>query len=155
VVDAGHHARRLLLLTGLDVEENQARRLLNDIDQYRLSHARVGADEEVLAHEWLSDIFEPVIKAVPQKYIGKLEPAEVFHEVLEHRWYASENAGRDIPMVDAVRSYVTEVLANRRDEEALLGEMPTTEAITLSDPIPSGLIVVSEDDEDGDWRDKV
>ncbi|MDP5026403.1 MAG: DUF4032 domain-containing protein, partial [Aquiluna sp.] len=36
VVDAGHHARRLLLLTGLDVEENQARRLLNDIDQFKL-----------------------------------------------------------------------------------------------------------------------
>jgi hypothetical protein len=30
VVDAGHHARRLIRLTGLDVEENQARRLLND-----------------------------------------------------------------------------------------------------------------------------
>ncbi|WP_040569649.1 DUF4032 domain-containing protein, partial [Microbacterium maritypicum] len=30
VVDAGHHQRRLIRLTGLDVEENQARRLLND-----------------------------------------------------------------------------------------------------------------------------
>ena len=35
VVDAGHHSRRLLRLTGLDVEENQARRLLNDLDSYR------------------------------------------------------------------------------------------------------------------------
>jgi hypothetical protein len=155
VVDAGHHARRLLLLTGLDVEENQARRLLNDIDEYRLSHARTGADEEVLAHEWLSDVFEPVIKAVPMQYTGKLEPAEVFHEVLEHRWYASENAGRDVPMVDAVRSYISEVLSNRPDEEALLGEVQTTAAVMLADPVPSGLIVVSEDDEEGDWRDKV
>ncbi|TFB12814.1 DUF4032 domain-containing protein, partial [Microbacterium sp. 3H14] len=32
VVDAGHHQRRLIRLTGLDVEENQARRLLNDLD---------------------------------------------------------------------------------------------------------------------------
>ena len=32
VVDAGHHSRRLLRLTGLDAEENQARRLLNDLD---------------------------------------------------------------------------------------------------------------------------
>jgi len=155
VVDAGHHARRLLLLTGLDVEENQARRLLNDIDEYRLSHARNGADEEVLAHEWLSDVFEPVIKAVPVQYTGKLEPAEVFHEVLEHRWYASENAGRDVPMVDAVRSYISEVLSNRPDEESLLGGTQITEAIMLDEPVPSGLIVVSEDDEEGDWRDKV
>jgi hypothetical protein len=34
VVDAGHHNRRLQGLTGLDVEENQARRLLNDLDAF-------------------------------------------------------------------------------------------------------------------------
>jgi hypothetical protein len=152
VVDAGHHARRLLLLTGLDVEENQARRLLNDIDSYKLANSRPGADEEVLAHEWLSNVYEPVISAIPANYIGRLEPAEIFHEVLEHRWYKSENEGKDIPLIDAVRSYVSEVLSSRRDESALIA--PTTESITFSDPIPSGTIVVDEDDE-GDWRDKV
>jgi Domain of unknown function (DUF4032)/Lipopolysaccharide kinase (Kdo/WaaP) family len=154
VVDAGHHARRLLLLTGLDVEENQARRLLNDIDEYRLAHQRLGADEEVLAHEWLSEVYEPVVGAIPSEYTGKLEPAEVFHEVLEHRWYMSENAGSDVSLLDAVRSYVSEVLSKRRDEEALIGS-PTTENITLAEAIPSGLIVVADDDEEGDWRDRV
>ncbi len=154
VVDAGHHARRLLLLTGLDVEENQARRLLNDIDEYRLAHKRPGADEEVLAHEWLSEVYEPVVGAIPSEYTGKLEPAEVFHEVLEHRWYMSENAGADVSLLDAVRSYVAEVLSKRRDEEALIGS-PTTENITLAEAIPSGLIVVADDDEEGDWRERV
>ena len=154
VVDAGHHARRLLLLTGLDVEENQARRLLNDIDEYRLAHKRPGVDEEVLAHEWLSEVYEPVVGAIPSEYTGKLEPAEVFHEVLEHRWYISENAGSDVSLLDAVRSYVSEVLSKRRDEEALIGS-PTTENISLAEAIPSGLIVVADDDEEGDWRDRV
>jgi hypothetical protein len=154
VVDAGHHARRLLLLTGLDVEENQARRLLNDIDQFKLSHARPNADEEVLAHQWLSDVFEPVVGAIPQEYTGRLEPAEIFHEVLEHRWYMSEKQGVDVELIDAVRSYVSDVLANRRDEEALLGAI-TSDAITLANPVPTGLIVVADDDEEGDWRDKV
>jgi hypothetical protein len=154
VVDAGHHARRLLLLTGLDVEENQARRLLNDIDQYKFSHARPGADEEVLAHQWLSEVFEPVVGAVPSEYTGRLEPAELFHEVLEHRWYMSEKQGRDVELIDAVRSYVNDILANRRDEESLIGSL-TTDSITLSEPVPTGLIVVSDDDEEGDWRDKV
>ena len=152
VVDAGHHARRLLLLTGLDVEENQARRLLNDIDEYRLSHSRPGADEEVMAHEWLSEVYEPVITSIPQHLTGKLEPAEIFHEVLEHRWYMSERLGKDVSLLDAVRSYVSEVLSARRDEEALIG--PTTELISLNDPVPSGTIIVDED-EAGDWRDKV
>ncbi|HEY7854449.1 MAG TPA: DUF4032 domain-containing protein [Aquiluna sp.] len=154
VVDAGHHARRLLLLTGLDVEENQARRLLNDIDQFKLSHARPGADEEVLAHQWLSEVFEPVVGAVPSKYTGRLEPAELFHEVLEHRWYMSEKQGGDVELIDAVRSYVSDILANRRDEEALIGSL-TTDSISLAEPVPTGLIVVADDDEEGDWRDKV
>ena len=154
VVDAGHHARRLLLLTGLDVEENQARRLLNDIDQFKLSHARPGADEEVLAHQWLSEVFEPVVGAVPSKYTGRLEPAELFHEVLEHRWYMSEKQGGDVELIDAVRSYVSDILANRRDEEALIGSL-TTDSISLAEPVPTGLIVVVDDDEEGDWRDKV
>jgi len=153
VVDAGHHARRLLLLTGLDVEENQARRLLNDIDQYHLAHAKQGVDDDILAHQWLSEVFEPVIGAIPQSMTGKLEPAEIFHEVLEHRWYISENEGRDVSLLDAVRSYISNVLSKRRDEEAFIGL--STETVALAQSIPSGLIVVAEDDEEGDWRDKV
>ncbi|HEX3004369.1 MAG TPA: DUF4032 domain-containing protein, partial [Angustibacter sp.] len=89
VVDAGHHSRRLLRLTGLDVGENQARRLLNDLDSYRAATDRQGDSEEIVAHDWLSHVFEPVVRAVPQQLGQKLEPAEVFHEVLEHRWYLS------------------------------------------------------------------
>ncbi|QKJ24927.1 DUF4032 domain-containing protein [Aquiluna borgnonia] len=153
VVDAGHHARRLLLLTGLDVEENQARRLLNDIDEYRLANQRPGIDEEVLAHQWLSEVYEPVVGAIPAEFTGRLEPAEIFHEVLEHRWYMSEKKGSDVPLIDAVRSYVAEILSKRRDEEALIAT--TTESITLAEAVPSGLIVVEDDDDSSDWRDRV
>ena len=155
VVDSGHHARRLLLLTGLDVEENQARRLLNDIDQYALAHVHLGMDEEVLAHQWLSEVFEPVVGAIPEELMVKLEPAELFHEVMEHRWYMSETQGEDVSMVEAVRSYISNVLAHRRDESALLNGSLTTESIELADSVPTGLIVVADDDDGGDWRDKV
>ncbi len=153
VVDAGHHTRRLMRLTGLDVEENQARRLLNDLDQYRVEHPRPGADEEVLAHEWLSRAFEPVITSIPRDLSGRLEPAEIYHQVLEHRWYMSENQNRDVPLDEAVHSYIDNVLVNRRDEEAYLS--PSTEAITLPNAVPSGTIVVAEDDDEVDWRDLV
>jgi hypothetical protein len=153
VVDAGHHARRLIRLTGLDVEENQARRLLNDLDQYRVENPRPGADEEVLAHEWLSHSFEPVVMAIPKHLSGRLEPAEIYHQVLEHRWYMMENQKREIPAAEAVQSYIENVLVNRRDEEAYLS--PATEAITLPNAVPSGTIVVAEDDDEIDWRDLV
>ena len=66
VVDAGHHSRRLLRLTGLDVEENQARRLLNDLDTFQAATSRQADDEELVAHEWLQECFEPVVQAVPR-----------------------------------------------------------------------------------------
>jgi hypothetical protein len=128
VVDAGHHSRRLLRLTGLDVEENQARRLLNDLDSYRASQDRQNDDEEIVAHDWLSRIYEPIIRTVPRALAGKLEPAELFHEVLEHRWYLSERAGHDVSTEDAIKDYVATVLPGKPDEATVVGvdtvEMP-------------------------------
>ena len=63
VVDAGHHSRRLIRLTGLDTEENQARRLLNDLDYYRARTDQQNADEAIVAHQWLTERFEPVVSA--------------------------------------------------------------------------------------------
>src|SRR4051795_12456444 len=79
VVDPGHHQRRLLRLTGLDTEENQARRLLNDLDYFRAVTDQQGADESIVAHQWLTDQFEPVVSSVPADLRGKLEPAELYH----------------------------------------------------------------------------
>jgi hypothetical protein len=128
VVDAGHHSRRLLRLTGLDVEENQARRLLNDLDSYRAGTDRQNDDEEIVAHDWLQRIYEPITRTVPRELGGKLEPAELFHEVLEHRWYLSERAGHDVPIEDAIADYVRTVLPSKPDEATVVGvdtvEMP-------------------------------
>jgi len=121
VVDAGHHSRRLLRLTGLDVEENQARRLLNDLDAFRASQDRQNDDEALVAHDWLSQIYEPVIRTVPRDLTRKLEPAEVFHEVLEHRWYLSETADHDIPIKEVIADYIRYVLPGKPDEAAVLG----------------------------------
>lgn len=124
VVDAGHHSRRLLRLTGLDVQENQARRLLNDLDSYRAATDRQNDEEEFVAHDWLSGIFEPTVRAVPRDQRRKLEPAQLFHEVLDHRWFISEQQGRDVPLPEAVASYVDNVLRDRPDEMAILGLPP-------------------------------
>jgi len=124
VVDAGHHSRRLLRLTGLDVQENQARRLLNDLDSYRAATDRQNDEEEFVAHDWLSGVFEPTVRAVPRDQRRKLEPAQLFHEVLDHRWFISEQQGRDVPLAEAVSSYVENVLRDRPDEMAILGLPP-------------------------------
>jgi hypothetical protein len=144
VVDAGHHQRRLLRLTGLDAGENQARRLLNDLDSYSATLGKQGLDEEAMAHEWLLRVFEPVVRAIPSELRGKLEPAEMFHQLLEHRWYMSQDENRDVPLAEAVTSYINDVLRHRRDEATVIA--PPTDNITLPTALPSG---------DDDWRAKV
>ncbi|MCG2800052.1 MAG: DUF4032 domain-containing protein [Cellulomonas sp.] len=124
VVDAGHHSRRLMRLTGLDVQENQARRLLNDLDEYRAATDRQREDESFVAHDWVTEIFEPAVRGVPRDLRGKLEPAQIYHELLEHRWFMSQNLHRDVPMEEITADYVRHILPGRPDEKAVLGVQP-------------------------------
>jgi hypothetical protein len=125
LVEEGHHARELRRLTGLAVQENQARRLLNDIAAFGASISR-DADAEipqaVVASRWLAEVYEPVIARVPGGLRGRLESPELFHELLEHRYYQSERAGQEVSIDDALRSYLDSVLAHRRDEQTVLRE---------------------------------
>jgi len=143
VVDAGHHTRRLLRLTGIDAGENQARRLLNDLDAFRAFHyPQEEVDEEVVAHEWLSQVYDKVMKAIPKEFRGKLEPAEIFHQWLEHRGMKSREEDRDVGFKESVAAYMENVLAHRRDEAMVTG--PPTEAFTLPNPTI-----------DVNWRDRI
>jgi len=92
VAETGHDSRRLFLRTGIDASERQARRLLNDMAAFRA---------------W---VYDPVIAAIPEHLRDRLPPAEVFTEVLEHRWYMSEAAGRDVGTTAATRDYIKHVL---------------------------------------------
>ena len=120
VVDAGHHNRKFMRLTGMDVGEHQARRLLGDIDVWRATHDMQDVPLEEAAHEWLTDVFAPIVRAIPRELAGKLEPAQLYHEYLEHRWYMAQQAGHDIPREEALASYITNILQSKRDEAVLL-----------------------------------
>jgi Domain of unknown function (DUF4032)/Lipopolysaccharide kinase (Kdo/WaaP) family len=113
VAEPGQHRRELFRLTGLEVQERQARRLLNDIRAFRawLEQKSGGpVSESYAAHRWLNEVYQPVIDAVPPELAGRLAPAEVFHEVLEHRWFLSEQAKRDVGTAEAIESYFADVL---------------------------------------------
>lgn len=116
VVELGHHRRELQSLTGMTVEDAQARRLLNDLAAYT-AHFDLGReDRHLVANKWLTEIYEPLMRMIPPDARGKLEPAEVFHEVLVHRWYLSEKSGAEVGIFDAARDYIDTVLATKPDE---------------------------------------
>jgi hypothetical protein len=130
VVEPGHHQRRLFELTGLRVQENQARALLADLARFRAKWAEgVGADvpEDLAARRWLDEKFYGTLALVPAELRGKLPDAELFFEINEHRWFLSEAQGHDVGRAAAVRSYVDTVLRYLPDAKVEVLTEPTTE----------------------------
>jgi hypothetical protein len=115
LVAAGYHIHRLSSLMGLDAQELQAKRILASFDRFRSRLKNENKPESQLAFEWLTTVFNPIINAVPTEMIGRVEPAQLFHEVLEHRWYLSESAGYDVGLDFAATTYICDFLPNRGD----------------------------------------
>ncbi len=123
VVESGHHRRRLQALTGLVVQENQARRLLHDLDRFSARITEQSGNTiptSVITRRWLEERFEPAVAAIPEDLRGRLEPAELYHQILEHRWYMAEEAGHDISFADAIASFINDVLPNAPVEELVI-----------------------------------
>lgn len=138
VVEHGFHSHRLKNLTGLDTTENQARRLLDDIRSFgaELHRERKALTtstgmplrqlpENVVAVRWLDDRFERLIAKIPMSMFAKLEAAEIYHQLMEHRWFLSEAANADIAIEDALDSYLNNVLVDAPDEVNITRESPS------------------------------
>ncbi len=115
LVAAGYHTNRLHDLMGLDTEELQAKRILASFDRFRARDKTPSTTVNEAAFKWLTEVFNPIVNSVPTELQGRVEPAQLFHEVLEHRWYLSEAAGHDVGLDFAAKSYISEVLPYRRD----------------------------------------
>jgi hypothetical protein len=59
---------------------------------------------------------------IPPEARGKLEPAEIYHELLAHRWYLSEAAGHEVDFFDSARDYMENVLKQKPDEAVTADE---------------------------------
>ncbi len=109
VVEHGYHAERLASLTGLVAGENQARRMLHDIKAFGAELQRTSPrpiPENVAAVRWLDLRFEPIMDSIPAELFNRLEAAEIFHQLLEHRWYMAEQAGAEVTLEEALEDYL-------------------------------------------------
>lgn len=115
LVAPNYHSTRLRELMGLEVEELQAKRILASFDRFRSRELSRTPDLGEAAQRWLHEVFNKVVAAVPRELRGRIEDAQLFHEVLEHRWYLGERAGRDLGLEIATEDYITTILPNRLD----------------------------------------
>ena len=118
LVAPNYHSQRLIELMGLETEELQAKRILASFDRFRSREIDKTPKKEEAAKRWLDEVFYKVVNAVPAAMRGRVEDAQLFHEVLEHRWYLGEKAGRDLGLEFATNDYISKVLPERMDSGA-------------------------------------
>lgn len=131
VVEEGHHRRRLHELTGLVAQENQSRQILNEIHRYRAWLNETEKRElspAVAAHRWLIEVYKTTLLAIPDEHADKLEGPELFHQIMEHRWFLSEAAKADVGTEEALRDYISHILPDVARERLTAKVEPTKQA---------------------------
>jgi len=108
VTDRDYHRHEFHNLTGLVAGEKQAELMLNEIRELRATLAsrqgRSVALSEAAFH-WQSERWEPVLRALAPAGVGGEDAAELYCQLLEHKWFLSEQARRDIGFEAAIEDY--------------------------------------------------
>jgi hypothetical protein len=103
------HAEELERRAGIDALEDQARLLLNDLQEYGTwldwVEKRQVADEEATAR-WRSDVLEPVLFRLATAIGPDRDPLQAYCDLLEHKWLLSEQSGQDVGLETALASYL-------------------------------------------------
>ncbi len=119
VTDRNFHRDLLHSLTGLDAEELQARRMINEIQELKAtlsqSHNR-STPLSVAGHYWLNEVYLPTIRQLRPLIDETTDQAELYCQVLEHKWYLSEQARRDVGHETAAQDYLTRFATRGKDE---------------------------------------
>jgi hypothetical protein len=108
VTDRNFHRDQLHNLIGLDAEEMQARQMMNEIHEVRAALSQTNQRNtplNVAAYHWLVNIYQPVIQRLIMLK-KDMNLAELYCQVLEHKWYLSEKAQHDVGHTFAVEDYV-------------------------------------------------
>jgi hypothetical protein len=118
VTDREYHRHQLHNLTGLVAEERQAALLLNEVREVKATLTREvnrSVPLSVAAFRWLDERFRPTLNRLERELGPAADEAELYCQVLEHKWFLSERAKRDVGLEVAVKEYV----ALRREQPAL------------------------------------
>lgn len=117
VTDRSFHRRLLHSLTGLEVQEQQALQMINEVNEVRADLSRDkhrSVSMSAAAFAWLEERYRPTVQAL-KAIETEVEPAELYCQLLEHKWYLSEAAQRDVGLEAALASFIANhVAANVR-----------------------------------------
>jgi len=116
VTDRDYHRHRLQDLTGLVAEEKQAEMLLNEIEELRADLSRGQKHRipsSVAAFRWLSERWEVAQEGLAPLKQGEADAAELYCQVLEHKWFLSEKARKDVGLSKALNAYLAKAKSSQ------------------------------------------
>jgi hypothetical protein len=119
VTDRNFHRNQLYNLTGLDAEELQAQQMMNEIQELRAALSQAGNRNtplDVAAYHWLENIYRPVVELLWDLINEDTTQAELYCQVLEHKWYLSEKAQHDVGHQSATKDYLQHYVGRRRED---------------------------------------
>ena len=109
VVDRDYHRRLLHGLTGLVAGDRQAALMINEVKELQAKlaseqHRSVGLS--VAASRWLDQRYRPTTQRLREALETDEDLSELYCQVLEHKWYLSERAKRDVGLETALEDYL-------------------------------------------------
>jgi hypothetical protein len=118
VTDRNFHRDQLFGLTGIEAEEMQARKMVNEIHEIKAILSQVNNRSTplgVAAFHWLENRYQPVTAALQSLADQTNDFPELYCQLLEHKWYLSEKAQRDVGHEAAVEDYLQQFGGKNED----------------------------------------
>jgi hypothetical protein len=112
VTDRNFHRDQLLSLTGLEAEEMQARQMMNEIQEIKATLSQQNNRAMFLsaaAYYWLENVFQPIAAQLHHLTGQGNSLAELYCQVLEHKWFLSERLQHDVGHQAAVEDYLRNI----------------------------------------------
>ncbi|MFH0883224.1 MAG: DUF4032 domain-containing protein [bacterium] len=113
VADRHYHHDLLYSLTGMDAEELQARQLLNEIQEHRFrlsEETKRSVSLSAAAFHWQFEVFQPFTAKLLKEALSGRSDIDLYCELLDHKWFLSERAQRNVGHQVALEDYVERVL---------------------------------------------
>jgi Domain of unknown function (DUF4032) len=109
VADRNYHSRKVHSLTGIVATDVQAKQILNDITEYKATLSRDlnrSVPMSNAAFRWLDEVYHPAIQQLAPLTDQHTDMPELYCQVLEHKWFLSEQVKQDVGMEKAIASYI-------------------------------------------------
>lgn len=109
VTDRSFHHDQLQGLTGIVAEERQAREMMNEIQQVKaMLSQRYNRNTPLstAAYYWMEKIYQPAARQLDPLVEQYGDLPELYCQVLEHKWFLSEQAHHDVGHQAAIEDFI-------------------------------------------------